>query len=233
MKVAIIPARGGSKRIPRKNIRTFAGLPMLAWSIRAAQASECFDRIVVSTDDAEIAEVARAQGAQVPFVRPAALSDDHAATVPVVAHAVAWLAEQGAPVAQACCIYATAPFIRPSDLRQGLQLLVEGNLDYAFAATSFAYPIQRALRITPEGRVEMMSPQFMNTRSQDLEPAWHDAGQFYWGQAQAWLEARPIFGPHSAPVVLPRHRVQDIDTVEDLERAEWMFRSLQSKEFQT
>jgi pseudaminic acid cytidylyltransferase len=226
MKLAVIPARGGSKRIPRKNIKTFGGLPMIAWSIRAAIQSHCFDRIIVSTDDAEIAQVAQAYGADVPFIRPPELSDDHVGTTPVIAHAIQWHNAQHTPACQVCCIYATAPFVQVDDLQRGLQVLQSTGADYAFSVTNYAFPIQRAIRITPEQRVEMLQPEHFNTRSQDLEEAWHDAGQFYWGQAQAWLAHKPLFSHDAAPVVLPRHRVQDIDTVEDWERAELMFKVL-------
>jgi len=226
MKLAVIPARGGSKRIPRKNIREFCGKPIIAWSIEAALESGCFDRVVVSTDDHEIAEVASACGADVPFMRPAELSDDHTPTVPVIAHAVRWHEENEGEVAAACCIYATAPFCRPGDLREGLRLLAEGDADYVFSVAGYGFPIQRAVRITAEGRIEMFQPEHATTRSQDLDPAYHDAGQWYWGTREAWLEGRPIFSPASRPVVIPAARVQDIDTPEDWERAELMFRAL-------
>lgn len=229
MKLAIIPARGGSKRIPRKNIKPFCGKPMIAWSIEAALQSGCFDRVVVSTDDAEIAEVARQHGAEVPFLRPAELSDDHAGTLPVIRHAVEWFIERGESVEQTCCLYATAPFVRAEDLRRGLALLQAEDCDYAFSVTSYAFPIQRAIRINAAGRVEMFSPEHFNTRSQDLEEAYHDAGQFYWGRAEAWQQGRVIFGPRSLPLLLPRHRVQDIDTVEDWVRAEWLFKAMQAQ----
>lgn len=224
MKIAVIPARGGSKRIPRKNIKLFGGQPMLAWSIYAAQQSGCFDRIIVSTDDPEIAEVAKLHGAEVPFVRPLELSDDHTGTIPVIAHAIRWQNATGKQeVCHACCIYATAPFVRAQDLKHGLDLLESNGAEYAFSATKYAFPIERALRITPDKRVYMLSPEHFNTRSQDLEEAWHDAGQFYWGKAQAWLAGRPIFSEGSAPIFLPRHRVQDIDTPEDWHEAELKF----------
>ena len=226
MKLALIPARGGSKRIPRKNIKLFCGKPMIAWSIEAALQSGCFDQVVVSTDDAEIAEVARQYGAQVPYMRPAALSDDHTGTTAVVAHAINWFAAQGNTPEQVCCLYATAPFVSAGDLCRGLAVLTETGADYAFAVTSYAFPIQRAIRITPAGRVEMFSPEHFNTRSQDLEEAYHDAGQFYWGHANAWLANKMIFSAASAPVKLPRHRVQDIDTPEDWTRAEWLFKAI-------
>lgn len=225
-RVAIIPARGGSKRIPRKNIREFCGKPMIAWSIEAATASGCFDRIIVSTDDREIAELAKQFGADVPFLRPPELSDDYAGTLPVIRHAVEWLQQQGEPVDYACCIYATAPFISPTDLERAWETIYRDNASYAFSVTSYAFPIQRAIRITENGRVAMFHPEYFNTRSQDLEEAWHDAGQFYWGTSQAWLEERPIFSEDAVPVTLPRHRVQDIDTPEDWTRAEWMFRAM-------
>lgn len=229
MRLAVIPARGGSKRIPRKNIKLFWGKPMIAWSIEAALQSGCFDHIVVSTDDAEIAEVARQCGAQVPFMRPAELSDDHTGTTAVMAHAINWFAAQGQTPAQVCCLYATAPFVSADDLRQGLTVLTETGCDYAFSVTSYAFPIQRAVRINEAGRVEMFNSGHFNTRSQDLEEAYHDAGQFYWGRADAWLQGRIIFSPAATPVMLPRHRVQDIDTPEDWARAEWMFKALQAQ----
>ena len=224
MKLAVIPARGGSKRIPRKNIKLFCGKPMIAWSIEAALQSGCFDQVVVSTDDAEIAEVARQHGAQVPFMRPAELSDDHIGTTAVIAHAIDWFIAHGQTPAQVCCLYATAPFVSADDLRRGLTVLTETGSDYAFSVTSYAFPIQRAIRITEQSRVEMFNPEHFNTRSQDLEEAYHDAGQFYWGRATAWLTGRVIFGPHTAAVQLPRYRVQDIDTAEDWQRAEYLFR---------
>lgn len=227
MNIAVIPARGGSKRIPRKNIKDFGGRPMIAWSIAAARRSECFDRIIVSTDDPEIAEVSRRHGADVPFMRPDELSDDHTGTIPVIAHAIEWLREHGDAPDAVCCLYATAPFVTVEALQQGNRVLQEHvDIDYAFSVTSYPFPIQRALRMTANGRVEMFQPEHFNTRSQDLEEAWHDAGQFYWGRAEAWLAGRTLFGQRSAPIPLPRHRVQDIDTPEDWERAEWLFRAL-------
>jgi len=198
---------------------------MIAWSIEAAKASGCFDRVVVSTDDVGIAEVAKNWGAEVPFMRPAELSDDYAGTLPVIRHAVDWLNQNGEPVDYACCIYATAPFISPEDLQRGWNLIQQEAASFAFSVTSYAFPIQRAIRINANGRVAMFSPEHFNTRSQDLEEAWHDAGQFYWGIAQAWKEEQVLFGEDSIPIKLSRHRVQDIDTPEDWARAEWMFKA--------
>ena len=224
MRLAVIPARGGSKRIPRKNIKLFCGKPMIAWSIEAALDSGCFDRVLVSTDDREIADVAHAYGAEVPFLRPPVLSDDHTGTIPVIAHATQWQKDHGTPATLICCIYATAPFIQVEDLQRGLALLQNSEADYAFSVTSYPYPIQRALRITSGYRIEMFQPDQYNKRSQDLEEAWHDAGQFYWGQATAWLAQKPIFTTQAIPVRLPRDRVQDIDTPEDWDRAVLMFK---------
>jgi pseudaminic acid cytidylyltransferase len=228
MILAIIPARGGSRRIPRKNIKPFCGKPMIAWSIEAARMTACFDRIIISTDDDEIAQVARDHGAEVPFKRPVALSDDHTGTIPVIAHAIEWMNANAAPVGLACCIYATAPFVRAEDLRLGLDTLKRSGADYAFSVTSYPFPIQRAIRISKDHRVEMFHPENFNTRSQDLEESWHDAGQFYWGRAETWLAGKPIFSRYAAAVPLPRHRVQDIDTAEDWVRAEWLFKAMQA-----
>lgn len=227
--IAVIPARGGSKRIPRKNIKEFCGKPMIAWSIEAALQSGCFSRVIVSTDNVEIAEVAVRYGAEVPFMRPAALSDDHTGTIPVIQHAIKWFIEQEQKPDQVCCLYATAPFVSAEDIKKGLNLLSTTDCAYTFSATSYPFPIQRAIRITPQNRVEMFNADQFNTRSQDLEPAYHDAGQFYWGRADAWLSGKMIFTPDAAPVLLPRHRVQDIDTQEDWERAELLFKVLQAE----
>jgi len=224
--VAIIPARSGSKRIPRKNIRPFAGKPIIAYSIAAAVECGLFDRIIVSTDDAEIASVARSFGAESPFVRPAELSDDHTGTNAVIAHALAWLAERGAPADIACGIYATAPFVTVSDLQRGHDLLTGTGKSFAFSATEFEFPIQRAIRRTPDGGVAPFFPEWIDSRSQDLEEAYHDAGQFYWGRADAFRKNLPIFASHSAPVMLPRYRVMDIDSLEDWTQAELMYEAL-------
>lgn len=228
MKLAVIPARGGSKRIPRKNIKLFCGKPMIAWSIEAAQQSNCFDRIVVSTDDEEIAAVARQWGAETPFMRPEKLADDHAGTLPVIHHAVDWFIASGQAPEAVCCLYATAPFVTSEVLQRGLQAWRIAACDYAFSVTSYSSPIQRAIRIRDDGRTEMFQPEYSHTRSQDLDEAFHDAGQFYWGSANAWMAERPIFSANAVPVVLPRHRVQDIDTPEDWVRAEWMFAAIQA-----
>lgn len=226
MNLAVLPARGGSKRIPRKNIRDFCGKPMIAWPTAAAENSGLFDRIIVSTDDAEIAEVARQHGAESPFLRPAELADDHTGTIEVVANATRWALDQGWPVAAVCCVYPTAPMIAPTDIADALRLLESGNWDFVFTATDYASPIFRAFRQTEAGGLEMFWPEHFTTRSQDLPRALHDAGQFYWGRPQAWLAGKPLFGARSAPLIIPRWRVQDIDTPDDWRRAEAMYRAL-------
>ena len=220
MKLAVIPARGGSKRIPRKNIKTFCGKPMIVWSIEAAQRSNCFDYIVVSTDDEEVASIALDHGAEVPFIRPDELSDDYTATIPVIAHAIDWYRQRGESPDEVCCIYATAPFVGHENIISGLDLLQTGGWSYVFSATTFAFPIQRAFEREPSAGLKMFFPEEFQTRSQDLPEAMHDAGQFYWGRAAAWMEGRKIFDRWSTVVQLPRWQVQDIDTLEDWNAAE-------------
>lgn len=226
MNIAIIPARGGSKRIPRKNIKQFHGKPLIAYSIEAAKASKCFDRIIVSTDDVEIAEVAKKYGAEVPFLRPDNVSNDYATTMDVIQHALSWFTENNQSYTYACCIYATAPFISSESIRIGLNELIKGGFNYSFSATSFPFPIQRALKVNSDGSTDMFMPEHINTRSQDLEEAYHDAGQFYWGKSSAFLDKKSIFSNDSFAVILPRETVQDIDTPEDWFNAELMYEAL-------
>jgi pseudaminic acid cytidylyltransferase len=227
MNIAIIPARGGSKRIPRKNIRDFCGKPMIAWSIEAALKSGIFARVLVSTDDPEIREISNAWGAEAPFDRPPELANDHAGTQPVIRHAVQWLLDHGLPVDRACCLYATAPFTTSADLRIGLDILAnDDTVDFAFSITPFEFPIQRALKLNPDHEVSMFWPEHEVTRSQDLPTAYHDAGQFYWATTRAWLRRERIYSAHSRGIILPPHKVQDIDTEEDWLHAEFKFKSL-------
>jgi len=226
MKLCVIPARGGSKRIPRKNIKKFNGKPMLAYSVEAALKSNCFDRVIVSTDDKEIAQLAKVFGAEVPYMRPDALANDHAGTLPVIKQAIEWFNQRDEIPSEVCCLYATAPFVTVESLRNAYQQLQETGADYCFTATSFPFPIQRAIKITPNNRVKMFQPDQFNQRSQDLEEAFHDAGQFYWGKASAFQALVPIFSEIASPYLLPRHLVQDIDTPEDWLRAELMHQVL-------
>jgi pseudaminic acid cytidylyltransferase len=220
--VAVIPARGGSKRIPRKNIRPFAGKPIIGYSIESAIRSGLFDRVVVSTDDSEISDVAREFGAEVPFTRPLTLADDHTGTTEVIAHAVEWFSGRGVPISAVCCIYPTAPFIQSEDLSEGLRLMQSGRWRYVFAATRFVGSVHRAFRQTNDGGLEMLFPDKFTARSQDLPDVLHDAGQFYWGRAEAWLSRAKVFDRDSTIVSIPPWRVLDIDTEEDWRYAEAM-----------
>ncbi len=228
-KLCVIPARGGSKRIPRKNVKPFLGRPMIAYSIGAALDSGLFDRVVVSTDDEEIAAVARDHGADVPFLRPAELANDHQGTDAVVVHAIDWFASQGEIYDATCCVYATAPLLDPERLKEGWEKLQEPGRRFAFSVTSYAFAIQRALRRTDNGGVAMFWPENRMVRSQDLEPAYHDAAQFYWGWSDAFRNGEQLFSPIAAPVILPRTEVVDIDTPEDWDLAELTYRILKSK----
>lgn len=226
MNVAIIPARGGSKRIPGKNVKLFAGKPIIAWSIEAARATGIFDRVIVTTDSEEISRVARQYGAETPFVRPPELSDDHTPTAPVIAHSLQWLTENGTPARRACCIYATAPFLRAAAIREGYDLLTSRKVSSVFSITTFPFPILRALRIEEDGHLTMFWPEHELTRSNDLPTAYHDAGQFYWLDCAAFLKGGRLYGRDALPVILPRYLVQDIDTLEDWQTAEYMFKAL-------
>ena len=226
MRLCVIPARGGSKRIPRKNIKSFCGQVMIGYSIKAALDSQCFDQVIVSTDDAEVAEVAKSFGAIVPFVRPDELADDYAGTVPVIKHAIEWFNDQGQSPSEVCCLYATAPFVKAIAIRKAYEQMQCTQADYCFTVASFAFPIQRAIKVTVENRIEMFYPKHLETRSQDLEESYHDAGQFYWGKAEAFKQQKSLFSKSSTPYILPRHLVQDIDTPEDWKRAELMYQAL-------
>ena len=225
MQIAIVPARGGSKRIPRKNIRTFGGRPMLAWPIRAARASGLFDEVVVSTDDDEIARIAEAEGALTPFRRPARLSDDIARTREVINHALRDAeARHGRRVSALCCVYATAAMITPDDLVMARAALDNSaGTDFVFAAAQYPHPVHRAMLRRDDGGVEMLFPEHAASRSQDLPEALHDAGLFYWGRRDAFLEGRRMFSERAVPFVLPRSRALDIDTTEDWDIAEALF----------
>ena len=228
--IAIIPARGGSQRIPRKNIKLFNGEPMIAHSIRVALASGVFDRVIVSTDGEEIADVARASGAEVPFMRPANLADAHTGTAAVIQHALQSVAGTlSQPFDYACCIYATAPLLQARFLRQGFEALhAAPEKSYAFSVCSFGFPVQRALLVDGDGCVNAMYPEYRSVRSQDLPAAYQDAGQFYWGRSDAWLRGDTVFSELSLPVILPRHLVQDIDSPEDWLRAEYLYAALKA-----
>lgn len=233
MNVAIIPARGGSKRIPRKNVRLFAGLPMIAHTIRAAQNAGVFDRIIVSTDDDEIAAIARQYGAEVPFRRPVELANDFAGTDVVLQHALGWLREHGGAPEFFCCLYATAPLMRAADIRDGLDLLKKSGAASAFPVTTFPYTIFRALKVNERGRMAMIWPENFPKRSQDFPEAIHDAGQFYWADTAKYLAAGRLLTDDTLPIPIPRQRVQDIDTPEDWAVAEQIFQTLEKSASET
>lgn len=225
MNIAVIPARGGSKRIPRKNIKAFAGKPMIAYAIEAARASGLFEHVVVTTDDSEIAEIARQYGAEVPFMRPPELSDDHTATIPVVVHAIDACASLGWRAQAVCCIYPGVPLIEVEDLRAAYELLDQANDGWTFTVAPFPAAVQRAMARSDEGTMSSLDPSHVGTRTQDLVPAYYDAGQFYWGTVNAWRSGK---SPHNGGkgVVIPEWRAVDIDTPDDWRRAELLFQAL-------
>jgi len=224
--IAIIPARGGSKRIPKKNIKDFFGKPLIAYSIEVALASKLFEKVIVTTDDEQIAKIAKEYGAQVPFLRPKELSDDFTGTQDVINHAIEYLEAQGEHYEYICTIYATAPLLQKEYLIEGYKSLQNSDAVNAFSATSMPFPIQRTFKLTNEGRCEMFTSEHYMSRSQDLEEAYQDAGQFYW-QRIGVASNEIMFGKDSIPIILPRHLVQDIDTLEDWKRAEVMYRVLE------
>jgi N-acylneuraminate cytidylyltransferase len=220
MRLAIIPARGGSKRIPRKNIRPFRGQPIIAWPLKAARQSGLFDEVMVSTDDEQIAEVARSMGANVPFMRSPDTSNDTATTAAVLLEVLAKYAEQGATFEVACCMYATAPFVTADLLRDGHDALVQSKFDVIMPVAAFSYPIWRSLKRDGAGRVDLIWPENLNQRSQDLPKAYHDVGQFYWFRTQPFIRDGALMGPNTGSILLPESQVQDIDTEDDWAIAE-------------
>jgi pseudaminic acid cytidylyltransferase len=230
MNVCIIPARGGSKRIPRKNIKYFVGKPIIAYSIEAAIKSKCFDKIIVSTDDEEIASVAKNYGASVPFIRPDNLSDDYSKDTDVIKHAIKFI-EENHSIKYVCLLYPTAPFVSDQIIIKSLRQLKDSKSSFCFTVCNFAYPIQRALRLTADSRVEMINSEFRNYRSQDMEEAYHDAGQLYWGKVNAFKEDQMRFSKVSSPFFIPKYLAHDIDTMEDWINAEAMYKALKKTKF--
>lgn len=224
MSVCLIPARGGSKRVPRKNIKTFHGKPIIFWSIKAAQDSGLFNRIIVSTDDQEISNLVKSYGAEVPFLRPSHLADDHTPTIDVIKHAITEL-EITEPV---CCLYATAPFVSADDLKKASELLSK-DIDFVMPITSFPSPIERSLMIDGNNQLKMKNENLYFTRSQDLQEYWHDVGMFYWGNFYSWLRVSNPFEGTVLPLIIPRIKAQDIDTLEDWEQAETLFPIISKK----
>lgn len=225
--VAIIPARGGSKRIPRKNIKDFFGKPLISYSIETAIKANIFSRIIVSTDDKEIADIAQKYGAEVPFLRPKELSDDFTGTGEVISHAIEYLKNSGEVFDFVCTIYATAPLLDEKYLIKGFEELKKSEAKYSFSCASMPFPIQRTFKID-KNRCEMFWPENFMKRSQDFEEAYHDAGQFYFDKL-CKISSEIIFAKDSIPIVLPRYLVQDIDTLDDWERAEYMYYAIKNK----
>lgn len=230
MNIAIIPARGGSKRIPKKNIKEFAGKPIIAYSIDAAKESGLFDKVVVSTDSQEIADIAIDCGAEAPFMRPAHLADDFTPMADVAEHAIQWAIKQCEEPHYACLIAATAPMLTPADIRKGWEVLKGNDTDSVFSVTSFAFPIFRSLKITDSGKLAMFWPEHELTRSQDLPEAYHDATKFYWLRVKDFLVKPRLYTQNAMPVILPRYRAQDIDTPEDWEMVERMYTAFNSEQ---
>jgi pseudaminic acid cytidylyltransferase len=222
--IAIIPARSGSKRVKNKNIKIFNGKPILAWSIKAALCSQIFDKVIVSTDSIEISNIAKKYGAECPFLRPMELSDDYTVTQDVVKHAVDWYGSNKGHIDNVCCIYATTPFLTSENIRKGYEKLIHNNFNYVFSAVEFNHPIQRAFYYDERRGLSMLDDSMKGVRTQDLEIAYHDAAQFYWGAKDAFINDVNIFSNNSAPLILPKYMVCDIDTEQD-----WEFAVIQHK----
>jgi pseudaminic acid cytidylyltransferase len=226
--IAIIPARGGSKRIPRKNIKEFNGMPLLAYSIAAAKSSGLFQHIIVSTNDDEIAAVANAWGAETPFARPENLADDHTPTAPVIAHAINACIEKKIYAEYVCCIYPTCPFLNESDLFAALKRLKDSEADFSFPVAKYHSPIQRALKLIDGNKLEPFDINYELKRTQDLEPAYYDAGQFYWGSTISWLNMQSIYS-NSIGLPIPSWRAIDIDNQSDWDLAELIYCAINLK----
>ena len=231
MNIAVIPARGGSKRILNKNIKNFCGKPLIAWSIQIALQSNLFDKIFISTENQDIIKISKKYGAEVPFIRPLNLSDDFSTTDDVMQHAAIWIKSNFQNINSICCIYATAPFLSIEDLSQGLNTFNTGKFNYVFSATDYSASIFRSFNYSKKEGIKMFFPENYEKRSQDLPNAYHDAGQFYWGSLAAWVDKKNSFDKHSYPIILPRWRVQDIDTITDWERAELIMKTILSEKF--
>lgn len=222
--IAIIPARGGSKRIPRKNIKPFMGKPIIAYSIEAALQSGLFDEVMVSTDDKEIAEIACKYGAQVPFMRSAEMSNDYAGTDDVILEVLRKYKEQGREFETVCCIYSTAPFVTSERLREAYEKM-NSEIDSVFTCVAYSYPIQRSLHIV-DGKISMLYPEYEASRSQDLETIYHDAGQFYVAKTASFIQEKTFWGKNTAGLVLSELEVQDLDTLTDWQLAEMKYELL-------
>jgi pseudaminic acid cytidylyltransferase len=225
MNLAIIPARGGSKRIPHKNIKLFLGKPMISYAIRVALDSGLFDRVIVSTDDRQIADIANEYGAQTPFIRPPELSDDYTPTTAVIAHAIDQCTNLSQTYNYICCIYPCVPFVTVNDLCESRKLLESSGADFCFPVTEFPAPIHRALQMNNNGFLIPIDPSFELSRTQDIEKTFHDTGQFYWGKRESWQSIKTIHS-HAVAYISPKWRTVDIDTPDDWRRAELIYKAL-------
>ena len=223
--VAIIPARSGSKRVPGKNIRNLMGQPMISWPISTAIKSNLFDHVIVTTDSKEVAEISKSWGAEVPFLRPIDLADDHTGTFPVIKHAISKLHEIGISTNNICCIYPTAPMIKIKDLKDSFLNLNKLNANFIMGVCEYNHPIVRALSFSNDCNIEMINKENSNIRTQDLSPCFYDAGQFYWGNANSWMKYENIFEGLVSPFILPSSRAVDIDNESDWKFAEILFKS--------
>jgi pseudaminic acid cytidylyltransferase len=227
MNIAIITARGGSKRIPRKNIKDFLGKPIIAYSIEAALLSGVFDEVMVSTDDDEIAQIAEKYGAKVPFKRSVKNSDDYSTTAEVLLEVISQYEDIGVAIDYACCIYPTAPFVSSLKLSQAFDVLISKKLDTVFPICPFSYPILRSLKIDEEGLIKMNWPEFLNSRSQDLPKAYHDAGQFYFFDVNKFIIQKKLFTDNAGSIIVEETEVQDIDNEVDWKMAEMKYKLMQ------
>ncbi len=225
--IAIIPARGGSKRIPRKNIKDFLGKPIIAYSIEAALNSKLFEEVMVSTDDVEIAEIAKQYGAKVPFIRSEKNSNDFAATVDVLFEVINQYKILDKNFINACCIYPTAPFVTSDILNKGYEKMITGNYDTVFSVLRYSFPIQRALKVVDD-KVKMFYPEFLESRSQDLEPSFHDAGQFYWFKTSVLETHNKLWTDNTGKIEIDELKAQDIDNETDWKLAELKYELLQN-----
>lgn len=228
-RIAVIPARSGSKRIVDKNIKDFYGKPIIAWSIQVAQETNLFSKIIVSTDSKKIADLAIKFGAEVPFIRPKKLSGDHVGTIDVISHAITKMTKKDFQINDVCCIYAASPLIKSDDIKKSYDIFHKEKWLYSFPVTEFEYPIYRSFMINNGKKLKMIYPEHFNTRSQDLKKVYHDAGQFYWGTKETWLSKKIFFDDYSYPYIIPKWRVQDIDTLDDWKRAHHLFKLIKGK----
>ena len=224
--IAIIPARGGSKRIPGKNFKKFNGKPIIASTIQKLKKSKLFDRIIVSTDSNKIAKIAKKNGAEIPFKRPKTLSNDYTSGVSVISHGIKFLINEGCKFDYVCCVYATNPFLQISDLKKGFKKIKSKKINYVFSATPYRFPFFRSFTFSNKEGIKVLFKKNINKRSQNLKTIMCDAGQFYWGQKNAWMKEKEIFGKSSDIIEIPEWRYHDLDTLSNWKRAELSYKIL-------